>query len=621
MLFIRPKYLPYGIAFFSVGVTLLVNLGLEHLTGITSSFSLWLIAISINTWYGSIISGLTSVFLAALASYYFFTDPSSTLDSLESVLFVIEGLLISALTANFKQAEKKLQAARDQLQTVLEAVPGIVSWVSSDLCYLGVNKHLADSFDMPPEAFVGQDIGFLASGNGFREFVQNFFAYDQSEALYELKSITADRSYLIVAQKYDQNRAAFLIGIDITEQKRVEGELRQKTEELAKINRVKDEFVAVLSHELRTPMHNLHGWAQLLLTESEMDEALKIEGLETIERNARLQVRLIDDLLDLARMQKGEMNLEIEPVDLASVIRSAADTIRLSAETKGIQIQLHLDAAVSNVLGDAIRLQQVVWNLLSNAIKFSSKNESVEVRLEQVESQAQITVIDRGRGIEAEFIPYVFERFSQRDASTTRSAGGLGLGLAIALTIVQLHNGNITAASAGESKGSTFTVRLPIVTMTKQLSHEELVVGELLHGNQKIALLQNLCILVVDDDADARMLMQTVLQSTGADVFVAASVKEALALLEQRSPALVISDISMPDEDGFTLIRQVRSRTIEQGGQIPAVSKAMPKAIALTAFAGAKNEQRILKAGFQLFITKPIEPMELVDKIIEVLKT
>ncbi len=899
MLFIKQKYLPYRIAFFSVGVTLLVKLGLEHLTEITSSFSLWLIAIAISTWYGSIISGLTSVFLAALASHYFFTNPSSTLNSLEFVLFLIEGLFISALTANFQsskqqsdtdkteaqinlkdllqsqrslrqgeelyrtltqnlpngvvflfdrdmrfmgaegtelqifglpkeefqgktlhetvlpetydliepayrstlqgtpmcieipynnqvylvqtfpvkdenskiltglaifqnvtnrkqaeakiiklnqalnrrvkelqtlleviptgigiaedpecrtiranpalakllgipidanaslsapnderptnfkvyqsgrelapeelamqyatthgveildseievvrddgvrinlsqyaaplfdedakvrgcvsvflditqrnQAERKLQAARDQLQTVLEAVPGIVSWVSSDLCYLGVNKHLADSFNLSPEAFVGQDIGFLASGNGFREFVQNFFAGDQSEALYELKSISADRSYLIVAQKYDQNKAAFLIGIDITEQKRVEEELRQKTEELAEINRVKDEFVAVLSHELRTPMHNLHGWAQLLLTEHEMDEALKIEGLETIERNARLQVRLIDDLLDLARMQKGEMNLEIEPVDLASVIRSAADTIRLSAETKGIQIQLHLDAAVSNVLGDAIRLQQVVWNLLSNAIKFSTKNESVEVRLEEVESQAQITVIDRGRGIEAEFLPFVFERFSQRDASTTRSAGGLGLGLAIALTIVELHNGNITAASAGFGKGSTFTVRLPIVTMTTQLSNEELVVGELLHGNQKIAQLQNLCILVVDDDADARMLMQTVLQSAGADVLGAASVKEALALLEQQSPALVISDISMPDEDGFTLIRQVRSRTMEKGGQIPA--------IALTAFAEAKNEQRILKAGFQLFIAKPIKPMELVDKIIEVLKT
>ncbi|BDI20908.1 hypothetical protein ANSO36C_67100 (plasmid) [Nostoc cf. commune SO-36] len=877
---------------------MLVKLGLEHLTGITSYFSLWLIAISISTWYGSIISGLISVFLAALASHYFFTDPSSTLDNLEFVLFVIEGLLITALTANFQsskhqsdtdkteaqinlkdllqsqrslrkgeelyrtltqnlpngvvflfdrdmrfmgaegtelqifglpkeefqgkilhetvlpetydliepayrstlqgtpmcieipynnqvyliqtfpvkdenskimtglaifqnvtnrkqaeakiiklnqalnrrvkelqtlleviptgigiaedpecrtiranpalakllgipvdanaslsapnderptnfkvyqsgrelapeelamqyvtthgveildseievvrndgvrinlsqyatplfdedgkvrgcvsiflditqrnQAEKKLQAARDQLQTVLEAVPGIVSWVSSDLGYLGVNKHLADSFNLSPEAFVGQDIGFLASGNGFREFVQNFFAGDESEALYELKSISADRSYLIVAQKYDQNKAAFLIGIDITEQKRVEEELRQKTEELAEINRVKDEFVAVLSHELRTPMHNLHGWAQLLLTESEMDEALKIEGLETIERNARLQVRLIDDLLDLARMQKGEMNLEIEPVDLASVIRSAADTIRLSAETKGIQIQLYLDAAVSNVLGDAIRLQQVVWNLLSNAIKFSSKNESVEVRLEEVESQAQITVIDRGRGIEAEFIPFVFERFSQRDASTTRSAGGLGLGLAIALTIVELHNGNITAASAGFGKGSTFTVRLPIVTMRGQLSNDK-VVGELLHGNKEIAQLQNLCILVVDDDADARMLMQTVLQSAGADVLVAASVKEALALLEQRLPTLLISDISMPDEDGFTLIRQVRSRTMEEGGQIPA--------IALTAFAGAKNEQRILKAGFQLFIAKPIEPMELVDKVVETLKT
>ncbi|AFZ28361.1 signal transduction histidine kinase (plasmid) [Cylindrospermum stagnale PCC 7417] len=905
MLFNKQKYLPYGIAFFSVGVTLLVKLGLEHLTGITSSFSLWLIAISINTWYGSIISGLISVFLAALASHYFFTDPSSTLDSLEFVLFVIEGLLISALTANFQsskqqsdtdkteaqinlkdllqsqrslrqgeelyriltqnlpngvvflfdrymrfmgaegtelqifglqkeefqgktlheivpsetyeliepayrsallgfpvcieipytnqvyliqtfpvkdensqiltglavfqnitnrkqaeakiiqlnlalnrrvrelqtlleviptgigiaedpecrtirvnpalakllnisvdanasltapdderptnfkvyqsgrelapeelamqyatthgveildleielvrndgvifnllqyaaplfdeegkvrgcvsvflditqrnQAERKLQAARNQLQTVLEAVPGIVSWVSFDLRYLGVNKHLADSFNLPPEAFVGQDIGFLGGGNGFREFVQKFFAGDESEALCEFTSISTERSYLIVAQKYDQNRAAFLIGIDITEQKRVEEKLRQKTEELANINRVKDEFVAVLSHELRTPMHNLHGWAQLLLTESEMDEALKIEGLETIERNARLQVRLIDDLLDLARIQKGEMNLEIGLVDVASVIRAATDTIRLSAETKGIQILLNIDAAVPKVSGDAIRLQQVVWNLLANAIKFSPKNESVEVRLEQVESQAQITVIDRGRGIEAEFLPFVFERFSQCNASTTRSAGGLGLGLAIARYIVELHNGNITATSAGKGKGATFTVTLPIATMNAELGNDQLLPAEAVDSNQKIVQLQNICILVVDDDADARLLIQTVLQGAGADVLLAASVPEALALLEESicvasqrtSPNLLISDISMPDEDGFSLIRQVRSRSIDQGGQIPA--------IALTAFAGSENEQRILDAGFQLFIAKPIEPMELVDQIIEVL--
>ncbi|BAZ33942.1 PAS/PAC sensor hybrid histidine kinase (plasmid) [Cylindrospermum sp. NIES-4074] len=906
MLFNKQKYLPYGIAFFSVGVTLLLKLGLEHLTGIASYFSLWLIAISISTWYGNIVSGLISVFLAALASRYFFTEPSSTFNNQEFVLFVIECLLISALTANFQstkrqseidktaaqinlegllqnqrllrqseelyqtltknlpngvvflfdqnmrftfaegteqqifglakeefqgktldetvpsetyeliepayrsallgfpvcieipysnqvylvqtfpikdenskiltglavfqnitnrkqaeakiiqlnlalnrrvrelqtllevipigigiaedpecrtirvnpalakllgipvdanaslsapdderptnfkvyqsgrelapqeqamqyasthgveildseievvrddgviinllqyaaplfdengkvrgcvsvflditqrnQAERKLQAARDQLQTVLEAVPGIVSWVSSDLRYLGVNKHLADGFNLPPEAFVGQDIGFLVSGNGFREFVQGFFAGDESEALYEFTSIGTKRSYLIVAQKYDQNRAAFLIGIDITEQKRVEEELRQKTEELANINRVKDEFVAVLSHELRTPMHNLHGWAQLLLTEPEMDEALKIEGLQTIERNACLQVRLIDDLLDLARMQKGEMNLEMGLVDLASVIRAATDTIRLSAEIKGIHIQLNIDAAVPKVSGDAIRLQQVIWNLLSNAIKFSPKNERVEVSLEEVEAQAQITVTDRGRGIEPEFLPYVFDRFSQCDASTTRSAGGLGLGLAIALTIVELHNGNITATSAGEGKGATFTVTLPIATMNAELGKDELFPAEVVDGNQKIAQLQNICILVVDDDADARRLIQTVLQSAGADVLLAASVQEALALLEpsicvasqRTSPNLLITDISMPDEDGFTLIRQVRSRSIDQGGQIPA--------IALTAFAGSENEQRILAAGFQLFIAKPIEPMEFVANIIEVLK-
>ncbi|MCC2691567.1 ATP-binding protein [Nodularia sp. LEGE 04288] len=924
MLFIRQKYLPYRMAFLSVGVTLLVKLGLEYLIGITSSFSLWLIAVSISTWYGNIVSGLISVLLAGLASHYFFTDPFSTRNHLEFVLFIVEGLVINTLIANFQsskqqsdidkteaqtnlegllenqrslrqneefyrtltknlpngvvflfnqdmrftlaegteahifglaieefqgktldetvltetyeliapayrsalqgiptcieipygdqvylvqtfpvknenstsmtglavfqnitnrkqaeaqiiklnqalnrrvrelqtllevipigigiaedpecqmirvnpafakllgipvnanaslsapldqrptnfkifrdgkelapeelamqnatthgveildyeievvrddgirinllqyatplfdedgkvrgcvsiflditqrnQAERKLQAARDQLQTVLDAVPGIVSWVSSDLCYLGVNRHLADNFNLPPEAFVGEDIGFLGDGNGFREFVEKFFAENQSEALYELKLVKGDRSYLIVAQKYDENKAAFLIGIDITQRQRVEEELRQKTEELATINRVKDEFVAVLSHELRTPIHNLHGWAQLLLTESEMDESLKIEGLETIERNARLQVRLIDDLLDLVRIQKGEMNLEIGLVDLANVILSAADTIRLSAETKNIQIQLDFDAAVPPVLGDFIRLQQVVWNLLANAIKFSPKNESVVVSLKLVKSQAEITVIDRGRGIESEFLPYVFDRFSQGDASTTRSAPGLGLGLAIARHIVELHHGQITATSPGLGQGSTFTVRLPITTMNADLGKDELlpiVAG--VWTRKKTAALQNFCILVVDDDPDARRLIQTVLQGAGADVLVVASVAEALAFLAHTEPDLLISDISMPVEDGFTLIEQIRSCSLEQEEEISVLGKrfcsqSVPperrlvnsnslRAIALTAFAGAKNEQRILEAGFQFFIAKPIEPMELLEKVIEVLKS
>lgn len=667
MLFIKQKYLPYGIAFFSVGATLLVKLALEYLTGITSSFSLWLIAISVSTWYGSIISGLISVFLAALASHYFFTDPSSTLDSLEFVLFVIEGLLISTLTANFQsskqqsdtdkiadlinlkdllQSQHSLSHCEELYRTLTQNIPnGVVFLFDRDMRFIGAEGTKLQILGLGKEEFQNQTLHETVLPEiceliepAYRSTLQGTpmcIEIPDNNQVYLLQTfpVKDENSKIITGLVIFQNitnrkqAESKIIELNqalnkqVQELQTVEKELRQKAEDLAKINRVKDEFIAVLSHELRTPIHNLHGWAQLLLTETEIDEALKIEGLETIERNACLQVRLIDDLLDLARMQKGEMNLEMELVDLASVIRLAADTIRLSAQTKGIQIQLHLDAAVYNVLGDAIRLQQVVWNLLSNAIKFSSNNESVEIRLEQVESQAQITVIDRGRGIEAEFIPFVFERFSQHDPSTTRSAGGLGLGLAIAHYIVQLHNGNITATSAGLGKGSTFTVRLPTVTMTGRLSNDELVLGELLHDNQKIAQLQNLCILVVDDDADARMLMQTVLQSVGADVLVAASVKEALALLEQRSPALLISDISMPDEDGFTLIRQVRSCSIKEGKQRIAVNEVMPKAIALTAFAGAKNEQRILKAGFQLFITKPIKPRELLDKIIKVLKT
>ncbi len=642
MLFIKQKYLPYAIAFFSVGVTLLVKLGLEDVTGITSSFSLWLIAISISTWYGSIISGLTSVFLAALASHYFFTNPSSTLDSLEFVLFVIEGLLISALTANFQsskqqsdsdktearinlldllQSQRSLRQGEELYRTLTQNLPnGVVFLFDRDMRFMGAEGTELQIFGLPKEEFQGKTLHETVLPETY-ELIEPTYRSTLQGTPMCIEIPYNNQVYLVQTFPVKDENSKILTGLaifqNVTNRKQAEAKI-------IKLNQALNRRVKELQTLLEVIPTGIGIAEDPECQTIRANPALaKLLGIP-VDANASLSAPNDERPTNFKVYQDGR---ELAPEELAMQYATTHGVEILDSEIEvvrddGVRINLSQYAAplfdedgkvrgCVSIFLDITQRNQA--DLLSNAIKFSSKNESVEVSLEEVESQAQITVIDRGRGIEAEFIPFVFERFSQRDASTTRSAGGLGLGLAIALTIVELHNGNITAASAGFGKGSTFTVRLPIVTMTTQLSNKELVVAELLHGNQKITQLQNLCILVVDDDADARMLMQTVLQSAGADVLVAASVKEALALLEQQSPALLISDISMPDEDGFTLIRQVRSRTMEKGGQIPA--------IALTAFAEAKNEQRILKAGFQLFITKPIEPMELVDKVVETLKT
>lgn len=367
-------------------------------------------------------------------------------------------------------------------------------------------------------------------------------------------------------------------------------------------NRLKDEFLAVLSHELRSPLNPILGWTKLLQTRK-FDSATIARALETIERNAQLQTRLIEDLLDICRIMRGKISLNISPVNLVNSIEAAVDTMRLAAQAKSIQIQTLLDSNVGLVSGDSNRLQQVVWNLLSNAIKFTPAGGQIEIRLEAIGSQAQIQVRDTGIGISADFLPHVFDYFRQADASITRSHGGLGLGLAIVRHLVEMHGGSIYAESPGVGQGATFTVKLPLVQESREAAKQ----GSSKAENSAFVPLKNLRVLVVDDEPDIRELLTFTLEHYGAEAMAVASAGEVLAAIEKFRPDVLVSDIGMAEEDGYTLIRKVRALSPERGGDIPAV--------ALTAYAREEDRVQALAAGFQRHITKPIEPGELATVI------
>ncbi|BCL34027.1 PAS domain-containing hybrid sensor histidine kinase/response regulator [Nostoc sp. MS1] len=397
--------------------------------------------------------------------------------------------------------------------------------------------------------------------------------------------------------------------LDITEQKQAEAQKEklfqqeQAAREAAeRANRTKDEFLAILSHELRTPLNPILGWARILQSPNISTEKLQV-GLATIERNAKQQVQLIEDLLDISRIIRGKLSLSFAAINLSEPIMAALETVNLAAQAKEIHIEVLIDSSVRQVRGDAGRLQQVIWNLLSNAIKFNSSGGRVTVQLTQIDHYAQIQISDTGRGIEGEFLPHVFELFQQQDSSSTRFYGGLGLGLAIARQIVEAHGGTITAVSPGEGKGATFTVQLPLMPT----SHPNTSVT----FNQPTVNLENRRVLVVDDEPDSLELVKVILEEEGATVCSVFSATAALRLLIQSQFDLLISDIGMPEMDGYTFIRQVR-------GLPPQFNRDIP-AIALTAYAGDTNRRKILVAGFQSHLEKPIDPQNLLDAIASVI--
>ena len=403
-----------------------------------------------------------------------------------------------------------------------------------------------------------------------------------------------------------QMERILLISRDITDRKQAEIErdrllqLEQAARaEAERANRIKDEFLAILSHELRSPLNPILGWTKLLQTRK-FSETKTAEALATIERNAKLQTQLIDDLLDVAKILRGKLSIDAAPVNLAFVIESAIDTVNTAALSKSIVLHSVLPN-IGQVSGDSNRLQQIVWNLLSNAIKFTPKGGRVETRLERVDDRAQIIVSDTGKGINPDFLPYIFESFRQEDVSITRKYGGLGLGLAIVRQLVEAHGGTIKADSPGEGLGATFTVQLPLLNVEPEINQPDELPPQALE-------LTGIRVLTVDDDPDARELLTVLLAEYGAKVLTVASATEVLANLESFQPDVLISDIGMPEIDGYSLIKQIRTLTPEKGGEIPA--------IALTAYARVEDSQRAISSGYQRHVTKPLDPEELVQAVV-----
>lgn len=399
--------------------------------------------------------------------------------------------------------------------------------------------------------------------------------------------------------------------LDLTERKQAElerAELLLREQEARKraeaASRTKDEFLAIVSHELRSPLNAILGWSRLLRTRK-LNEETALRALEVIERNAQAQTQLIEDLLDISRIIRGQIRLYSRSLNLISVIEAALDTVRPAADAKQIQLIANLDPHTGVVSGDVDRLQQVVWNLLSNAVKFTPEAGRVEIHLARHDRSAQITVADTGIGISSEFLPYVFERFRQAESGTTRTQGGLGLGLAIVRNLVELHGGTIQVHSAGEGQGSTFTIGLPLL---KEDSSAQRASPSLPAAPVAALTLSGLNVLLVEDEDDTREFLIAALEQYGAIVQAAPSASEALRCLETCQPDVLISDIGMPLEDGYSLIRKVRSLTPELGGQIPAA--------ALTAYAREEDRVKALAAGFQLHVPKPIDPIHLAQVVV-----
>jgi PAS domain S-box-containing protein len=664
MLKLTPSQLHrYAVPIFIVTLISLLDLALDPWIVIESPFLLFFAGVMASAWFGGGEAGALATVLAALAIDYLFLTPTHwfghTLgQNLQLALFVLEGLWVSRAIGELSQfrgraeavgelqdgeslrqsqerditeksgaadelgsmaeitervkASEALHRSQQEFKALIENTPDLVMRMDREYRYVYVNPEVERLTGMSAEAFTGKTSAEVGQPEElyrlWNETLRKVFETGQKQEI-EYRSLTADglRTYQSRAvpefDKEGSPRYALVVIRDITELRQAEEKRAQLIREQAaraqaeESNRMKDEFLAIISHELRTPLTAIMGWVRLLRNQK-FDEKKIDHGLETIERNAQLQAQLVNNILDISQIIKGKMLPNAGPTDLAAAINAAMETVRLAADAKSISLISALDCSVGPVLGDAERLQQVVWNLLSNAIKFTPSGGRVEVRLFRAGSCAQIQVSDTGCGISLEFLPYVFELFRQADSSSTRSYGGLGLGLAIVRRLVEFHGGSVCASSPGIGQGATFTVSLPLF----QKSRRALALRN--SGAAEISvLLTGLRVLVVDDEPDIRELIAAVLEQYGAEVTAVGSAGEAIAALARKVPDVLVSDIGMPVEDGYTLIRKVRDLEMELGGQIPA--------LALTAYAREEEHRRAIAAGFHMHMPKPVESAEL----------
>ncbi len=677
----RSRFKRYGVAILAVLVALLLTQLLWHLHKMTI-YPLFLAAVMVSAWYGGLEPGLLATVMSALVCAYFYLPPLYSLavsgsNKVGLVQFLLVALAISFLNGalhsarrlaeinareaqrnyeqlrqsqeSLRQSEERyrlfVEGAREYAIFMLDMNGNIVSWNMGAERILGYQEAeiIGQPFEVifTPESVesgLPQQVLSMAEAEGF----------SRENRWHVRKDGTHFWAYCAIAllQDEDGNRRGFSkIMQDISERRQAEEEREQllRREQAARAiaeaaNRSKDDFLAIVSHELRTPMTAIAGWASMLQT-GQLDEERAALAIETIERNANLQMQLIEDLLDVSRIVRGELSLNFGSVDLVAVITAAIEILQSAADAKAIDLRFtilddrpesiatqEIDNNPNFILwGDSDRLQQVVLNLLSNAIKFTPNGGQVELELSAVTSDnrensnqlpitnsplpitnsAQITVSDTGKGISSDFLPYVFDRFRQADSTSTRSNKGLGLGLAIARHLVELHGGTITAESPGIGQGATFTVNLPFRSEpssqdTQATNANPMHAVELDNPTR----LDGLRVLVVDDETDAREWIRTVLQDSGAEVILAASVGEALEALQQSRPDVLVSDIGMPGEDGYALMRKIREMESVSGVSIPAV--------ALTGYARVEDYREALAAGFQLHVAKPVRAAELI---------
>jgi PAS domain S-box-containing protein len=528
-----------------------------------------------------------------------------------------------------RQAVDDLRVSREHMEIVLSGAAVGLFYCALPFDRLIWDDRVKEHFHLPPDADVTIQTFYDRMHPDDRDRTRH--AIDASVASrqpydVEYRTVSADgervkwiralgRTYYDPAGKPERFDG---VTIDVTGRKLAEAERerlldaeRHARAEAERLGRLKDEFLATLSHELRTPLNAILGWSQLL-SAGTSTPAEVTEGLKTIERNARVQTQLIEDLLDMSRIINGKIRLDVQRVDVAAVIRAAIASVQPSADAKQLRLQTILDPHAGPVSGDPARLQQVLWNLLTNAIKFTPSGGRVQIVLERVNSHLEIAVSDTGRGIRPEFLPHVFDRFRQADSTTTRHAGGLGIGLSLVKNLTELHGGTVRAKSAGEHQGATFIVSLPLAVLHDPPGGA----GDRQHpGSQlqppasetELPSLAGVRVLVVDDEPDARDLLRHVLQHRKATVLLASGARDALDLVRHERPDVLVSDIGMPDLDGYELIRLVRALPPDQGGRTPAV--------ALTAFARSEDRRRAMLAGFQIHIAKPVEPPELIATV------
>ncbi|WP_315787972.1 ATP-binding response regulator [Fischerella sp. JS2] len=668
----------YGVAILTVLLALLLTQSLWLLHRF-SAYPLFFAAVMVSSWYGGLEPGLLATVLSALACAYFFLAPFSSLtvigfNTIGLVQFVLVSLLISILNQMLRSAQRRAEINAHQAQRNYDRLSQSQEKLHQSeqryrLFVEGVKEYAIFMLD-PNGLFLNWNIGAeRILGYQEAEIIGRHFrhiftpeaiergrpeqvltiavseGFSKENRWHVRKDGTHFWAHCVIIPLRDQDgnlRGFSKIMQDLSERKQAEEEreqllLREQAAraEAEAANRSKDDFLAVVSHELRTPMTAILGWVGMLQT-GRLDEDRAKDALETIERNANLQMQLIEDLLDISRIVQGNLSLNFSRVNLVEAIAQALEVVQPVADAKSIQIESALDTSLEPIWGDSDRLQQIVLNLLSNAIKFTPDGGRVEVRLEvvndreKVESSphhrtassshhknryAQITVSDTGKGISPEFLPYVFDRFRQADSTSTKSNKGLGLGLAIARHLVELHGGSIQVESQGIGQGATFTVKLPFTAISPsevaQPNNTDQIqlptIAEDAAPLDNPPKLNGLRILVVDDETDTRKWISTVLQECGAEVIAVGSTGEALTSLEQFKPDVLVSDIGIPDEDGYTLIRKIRELEPEMGGRIPAV--------ALTGYARVEDYTEAIAAGFQLHIAKPVRAAELIAVI------